>query len=252
MRHKGGEKVKNIVIIGGGAAGLMAASSCENANVTVIEKNPRPARKVMITGKGRCNVTNNCDINTLIANTVKNGKFLYSAFNAFNSQDTMAFFENRGVPLKTERGNRVFPVSDKAVSIVDALISAAKEKAKIMTGTAREILTENGAVCGVKIASGEILPADAVIIATGGKSYPLTGSTGDGYALAQALGHSITKLSPSLIRLDIREGFCTPLAGSAAFCSNSDPSPLPSPSPPLAIFSPAFFHVDDTEQIISG
>lgn len=205
--------MKNIVIIGGGAAGLMAAASCVGARVTVIEKNARPARKVMITGKGRCNVTNNCDINTLIQSAVRNGRFLYSAFNAFNAQDTMAFFENRGVPLKTERGNRVFPVSDKAVSIVDALISAAKEKAKIMTGTAREILTENGAVYGVKLVSGEILPADAVIIATGGKSYPLTGSTGDGYALAQALGHSITKLSPSLIRLDIREGFCTPLAG---------------------------------------
>ena len=206
--------MRNIVIIGGGAAGLMAAASCEGENnVTVVEKNTRPARKVMITGKGRCNVTNNCDINTLIANTVKNGKFLYSAFNAFNSKDTMEFFENLGVALKTERGNRVFPVSDKAVDIVDALISAARKKAEIITGTAKEILTENGAVCGVRLASGAVLPADAVIIATGGKSYPLTGSTGDGYALARALGHSITSLSPSLIRLDIREGFCTPLAG---------------------------------------
>ena len=206
--------MRNIVIIGGGAAGLMAAASCEGENnITIVEKNARPARKVMITGKGRCNVTNNCDVNSLIKNTVNNGKFLYSAFSAFNSQDTINFFESRGVPLKTERGNRVFPVSDKAVSIVDALILAAKKKANIKTGVAKEVICRGGTVCGVKLSSGETLTADAVIIATGGKSYPLTGSTGDGYTLASALGHNVTKLSPSLIRLDIREGFCTPLAG---------------------------------------
>ena len=115
--------MRNIVIIGGGAAGLMAASAAGNgANITIVEKNPRPARKVMITGKGRCNVTNNCDVNTLILNTPRNGRFLYSAFSAFSSFDTMRFFEDRGVPLKTERGNRVFPVSDKAVDIVDAAL----------------------------------------------------------------------------------------------------------------------------------
>ncbi|MBO4432325.1 MAG: NAD(P)/FAD-dependent oxidoreductase [Clostridia bacterium] len=206
--------MRNIVIIGGGAAGLMAAASCEGENkITVIEKNTRPARKVMITGKGRCNVTNNSNVNTLINNTAKNGKFLYSAFSAFNSEDTIKFFQSRGVPLKTERGNRVFPVSDKAVSIVDALISAACEKADIKVGTAQAIICKDGAVCGVKLSSEETLPADAVILATGGKSYPLTGSTGDGYTLARALGHTVTKLSPSLIRLDIREGFCTHLAG---------------------------------------
>ena len=206
--------MRNVVIIGGGAAGLMAAASCVGAaSVTVIEKNTRPARKVMITGKGRCNVTNNTDVNALILNTHRNGKFLYSAFSAFNSQDTMQFFENLGVPLKTERGNRVFPVSDKAVDIVDALVSAAGKNARIITGEAKEILCKSGAVCGVKLSSGETLPADAVILATGGKSYPLTGSTGDGYELAKALGHTVTKLTPSLIRLDINEGFCTPLAG---------------------------------------
>ena len=173
--------MRNIVIIGGGAAGLMAAASCEGENnITIVEKNARPARKVMITGKGRCNVTNNCDVNSLIKNTVNNGKFLYSAFSAFNSQDTINFFESRGVPLKTERGNRVFPVSDKAVSIVDALILAAKKKANIKTGVAKEVICRGGTVCGVKLSSGETLTADAVIIATGGKSYPLTGSTGDG------------------------------------------------------------------------
>ena len=115
-----------IVIIGGGAAGLMAAAQSENSNVILLEKNSRPARKVMITGKGRCNVTNNCDEVSLIANVTANGRFLYSAFSAFNSQDTMQFFENQGVPLKTERGNRVFPVSDKAVDIVDALVNTVK------------------------------------------------------------------------------------------------------------------------------
>lgn len=205
--------MRKVVIIGGGAAGLMAACAAgSGANITVIEKNSRPARKVMITGKGRCNVTNNCDVNTLILNTPRNGRFLYSAFSAFGSNDTMRFFEDRGVHLKTERGNRVFPVSDKAVDIVDALAAAAKG-AKIINETAKEIICENKTVCGVKLSSGNVLPADAVILATGGKSYPATGSTGDGYAIAKQLGHTITPIRPSLIRLDIRQGFCTRLAG---------------------------------------
>ncbi|MBO4433482.1 MAG: aminoacetone oxidase family FAD-binding enzyme, partial [Clostridia bacterium] len=205
--------MRNIVIIGGGAAGLMAASAAGNrANITIVEKNLRPARKVMITGKGRCNVTNNCDVNTLILNTPRNGRFLYSAFSAFSSFDTMRFFEDRGVPLKTERGNRVFPVSDKAVDIVDALAAASKG-AKTVNETASAIICKNKDVCGVKLSSGEVLPADAVILATGGKSYPATGSTGDGYTIAGQLGHTITPVRPSLIRLDIRQGFCTRLAG---------------------------------------
>lgn len=207
--------MQNVVIIGGGAAGLMAAAAAqsEDVKVTVVEKNNRPARKVMITGKGRCNVTNNCDVASLISNTARNGKFLYSAFSAFNSADTMRFFENEGVPLKTERGRRVFPVSDKAVSIVDALCRAAARNAEIITGTAVEVLTDGGAVCSVKLASGKVIPADAVILATGGKSYPLTGSDGGGYTIAQALGHTVTPLRPSLIRLEVKEGFCTRLAG---------------------------------------
>ena len=207
--------MQNIVITGGGAAGLMAAVAAQsnNVKVTVVEKNSRPARKVMITGKGRCNVTNNCDVASLISNTARNGKFLYSAFSAFDSADTMRFFENEGVPLKTERGRRVFPVSDKAVSIVDALSGAAARNANIITGTVNEVLTDGGAVCGVKLKSGEVIPADAVILATGGKSYPLTGSDGSGYTVAQALGHTVTPLRPSLIRLEVKEGFCTRLAG---------------------------------------
>lgn len=212
--------MKNIVIIGGGAAGLKAACAAAykykntDAKIIIIEKNEKCGRKLMITGKGRCNVTNNCDIDRLIANVPKNGKFLYSAFNGFLPQDTMAFFESLGVPLKTERGNRVFPVSDKAVDIVDALVSAVKaSKVKIIHGRAENIETENGKITGVKLADGKILPADSVILATGGMSYPLTGSTGDGYKMAQKLGHTVTELKPSLIPLVIHEGFCTKLAG---------------------------------------
>ncbi len=208
-----GEEMQRVVIIGGGAAGLMAAAQLENGSAVIVEKNDRVARKVMITGKGRCNVTNNCDENTLIANVTGNGKFLYSAFSAFNSKDTMHFFEQNGVPLKTERGNRVFPVSDKAVDIVDALHTAAKRKAKIIKQTAKEILTRNGAVSGVVLSNGDILECDSVILATGGKSYPLTGSTGDGYAMAEKLGHTISEIKPSLVPLTVHEGFCEKLSG---------------------------------------
>ena len=211
--------MKRIVIIGGGAAGLMAANRIielydkSTTEIVLVEKNPRPARKVMITGKGRCNVTNNCDVNTLIANTVKNGKFLYSAFNNFSSTDTMNFFESRGVELKTERGNRVFPVSDKAVSIVDALSKAPLKYCQVLEDSAAEIITENGAVKGVLLKSGKKLSADFVILATGGASYSGTGSTGDGYKIASALGHTVTELKPSLVGLNCHEGFCTRLAG---------------------------------------
>lgn len=209
--------MKRIVIIGGGASGLMAAYgaaqvSAQNS-ITVVEKNSRPGRKVMITGKGRCNVTNNCDINSLIANTTKNGKFLYSAFGNFNSADTVQFFEGHGVPLKTERGNRVFPVSDKAVDIVDALVKAVQKNCDIIEGTAEALIANGGKVTGVKLADGRTLEADCVILATGGISYPLTGSTGDGYRMAKALGHTVTELTPSLIGLECHEGFCTRLAG---------------------------------------
>ncbi len=206
--------MKNVVIIGGGASGLMAAISAgkSGAAVTVLEKNDRPGKKLMITGKGRCNVTNNSDNSSLIKNTVHGGKFLYSAFSAFSSQDTISFFENCGVPLKTERGNRVFPVSDKAVSIVYALTNEAQKYAKIEKATADKFILVNGKITAVKSGS-KIYPADSVIIATGGKSYPLTGSTGDGYALAQSCGHTVTPLFPSLIGLRVHEGFCTALSG---------------------------------------
>lgn len=211
--------MKKIVIVGGGAAGLLAAYSAalkygKSAAITVIEKNERPARKLMITGKGRCNVTNNCGVDTLIANVPKNGKFLFSAFSGFDSGDTMRLFESLGVPLKTERGNRVFPVSDKALDIVDALVGAVKKSGvKLVRGVAVKIIVSDGAVIGVKTEDGEIYPADSVILATGGMSYPLTGSTGDGYKMARELSHTVTELKPSLVPLTVHEGFCSRLAG---------------------------------------
>ena len=210
--------MKKTVIIGGGAAGLMAACAAAEKYggraVTVIEKNRRPGRKLMITGKGRCNVTNNCDRDTLISNVPANGRFLFSAFSDFGTADTMEFFEKRGVPLKTERGNRVFPVSDKASDIVDALVNAVnKSGVKILTAEAEEILTENFSVTGVRMRDGEILEADSVILATGGMSYPVTGSTGDGYKMAGMLGHTVTPLKASLVPLNVKQGFCSRLSG---------------------------------------
>ena len=210
--------MKKTVIIGGGAAGLMAACAAAEKYggraVTVIEKNRRPGRKLMITGKGRCNVTNNCDRDTLISNVPANGRFLFSAFSDFGTADTMEFFEKRGVPLKTERGNRVFPVSDKASDIVDALVNTVRKSGvKILTAEAEEILTENFAVTGVRTRDGGILEADSVILATGGMTYPVTGSTGDGYEMAFRLGHTVTPLKASLVPLNIKQGFCSRLSG---------------------------------------
>ena len=215
---KGRSQMKNIVIIGAGPAGLMAAITAagkdKDLKVIIIEKNERPARKLMITGKGRCNVTNNCDENTLLLNVPKNGKFLYSAFSNFTPQDVMEFFEKEGVPLKTERGNRVFPQSDKAVDIVDALVRAAKKSGvKFINGTVKEIICEQDEVRSVLLQNGEKIYADACLIATGGMSYPLTGSTGDGYVMAEKIGHTVTEINPSLVPLCCHEGFCSHLSG---------------------------------------
>ncbi len=209
----------DIIIIGGGAAGLMASgvATMRGKSVIILERNDRVARKVMITGKGRCNVTNNCDsLDELISNVPVNGRFLYSAFSSFMPKDTMELFEDMGVELKTERGNRVFPVSDKAVDIVDALHSfATDDGAQVVKGRAVELIVENGEVKGVVTENGERIFAEKVLIATGGKSYPATGSTGDGYTLAQQAGHTITDLKPSLVSLVCHEGFCADLQGLA-------------------------------------
>ena len=194
---------KKIVVIGGGAAGMMAALSAaeQGAQVTLLEPNERLGKKLNITGKGRCNVTNNTDIEGLLANIPRNGKFLYSAFNRFNSADVMAFFEKLGVPLKTERGNRVFPVSDSAFDISAALERRLKAlKVQVLRDRASALEIEDGAVCGVVGERGRY-PAEAVVLATGGVSYPATGSTGDGHRMAAEAGHTVTPLQGSLVPL---------------------------------------------------
>ncbi len=208
---------EKVIVVGAGAAGLMAAGTAgeRGFDVLLIERNDKVARKVMITGKGRCNVTNNCNlINDLIANVPTNGRFLYGAFSKFMPSDTIDFFEDMGVPLKVERGDRVFPVSDKAVDIVDALNAYSQDAGvKRIKGRVTELMIEDGRVRGVITEDGEEYPADKVIIATGGKSYPLTGSTGDGYELAKQAGHTVTELKPSLVPLNCHEGFCMDLQG---------------------------------------
>ena len=208
---------KSCIIIGAGAAGLIASgvAASRGVDVTLIERNDRPARKVMITGKGRCNITNNCTmINELVENVPTNGRFLHSAFSSFMPYDIMDLLENEGVELKIERGERVFPVSDKAVDVVDALVRfSEKNGAKRIKGRATELVIEDGAVKGVVTEEGETLYADSVIIATGGVSYPLTGSTGDGYELAKKAGHTIIDPKPSLVPLVCHENFCMDLQG---------------------------------------
>ncbi len=206
-----------VVIIGAGAAGLMAASAAKsNGNeVVVIEKNHRPARKVMITGKGRCNVTNNCDVKEFIANVPRNPRFLYSCLSRFSSDDTINYFESLGVPLKTERGNRVFPLSDKAVDIVDALYKGCNGCRFVFERAVTSVNASNGVVHAVTLDNGQTVTADAVIVATGGVSYPLTGSTGDGYKFAADTGHSVTSVSPSLVPIEAMDDFCARLSGLA-------------------------------------
>lgn len=209
--------MSKIVVIGGGAAGLLCgAKSAEKGNdVTIIEKMNRPARKLMITGKGRCNVTNaSFELDDLISNVPTNPRFLYSAFSNFMPYDTMALFEELGVPLKIERGNRVFPVSDKAVDIVDALVNFANDSgAKIIHGSAKAFELEENKIKAVVLEDKTKIECDKVCLCTGGKSYPLTGSTGDGYILAQSVGHTVTTLKPSLVPLVCSNNFISKLQG---------------------------------------
>lgn len=179
-----------------------AAAEC-GGSVLLLEKMPRVGRKMMITGKGRCNVTSADEIPDIIKNIVGNGRFLNSSLRAFDNVDVMAFFERLGVPLKTERGNRVFPVSDRALDVVDAIVRHLHDqKVEIRTNAAvTELIIEDGRVCGVRLADGTQIEAAAVILATGGASYPATGSTGDGYALARAAGHTVTEIFPALVPL---------------------------------------------------
>lgn len=197
----------DIVIIGGGAAGMMAGITAARLykSVVIVERNDIMGKKLLITGKGRCNVTNNCDNDTVMKNIPTNPRFLYSALSIFSTADTMAFFEELGVPLKTERGNRVFPLSDKSRDIVNALKNELKRlNVPVIRARAEKILTQDGFVSGV-VTDKETISCNSVILATGGKSYPGTGSTGDGYKMARALGHTVTPLTPSLVPLCTKE-----------------------------------------------
>lgn len=196
--------MSKILVIGGGAAGMAAALGAARAGheAVLYEKNEKLGKKLFITGKGRCNVTNACETEDLFANMVTNGKFLYSAIYSFTNFDVMELIEAQGCPLKTERGNRVFPVSDKSSDVIAALSRALREAGvKIHLGDpVRELLIEDGRCVGVILeAGGKKERADAVIIATGGRSYPATGSTGDGYRFAKEAGHTVTPLSPALV-----------------------------------------------------
>ena len=203
------------IVIGGGAAGLIAAivASKQGKKVLVLEQNNRLGKKLLITGKGRCNVTNNCELDEFMKNIPSNGRFMYSAFSQFTSADTIAFFEELGVELKTERGNRVFPVSDKAQDIVIALEKAIKAyNVTVKRAHATSLIIESDAVCGV-MCENSAFHSNSVLIATGGKSYPLTGSTGDGYVFAKQAGHKITTPVPSLVPIVTEEKFCADMMG---------------------------------------
>lgn len=203
------------VIVGGGAAGMMAAITAAERGkaVLLLEKNDKLGRKIRITGKGRCNVTNNCEPRTVIESTPGNGRFLFSAVQAFAPEDTMRFFEELGVPLKTERGNRVFPVSDNAHDIADAMARQLKAlKVPVVQGCVRRVLTGENTVVGVET-DLETYYAPAVLLACGGASYPGTGSNGDGARLAAGVGHTVTPLRPSLVALESEDPDCPAMQG---------------------------------------
>ena len=205
----------DLIVVGGGPAGMFAAITAarNGAKVLLLEKNDRLGKKLLITGKGRCNVTNDCPAEEVLRNTPRNGRFLYSAMTAFPPESTKQFFENQGCPLKTERGNRVFPRSDRSASILDSLKKALTDQGvTVKTGRVRQILTLEGAVSGVGT-DGDEYTAPSVILATGGASYPATGSTGDGYAMAQKLGHRVIPVQGSLVPLETAGEDCRRMQG---------------------------------------
>ena len=208
----------HVIVIGGGASGMLAAHSAVSAGarVTLVERNEKMGRKLYITGKGRCNLTNNCSAEEVLQNVPRNAKFLYSAMGQFPPERVMAFFASQGLKLKTERGNRVFPVSDKAADVIDTLYFALRrERVAFVQGRAEHILTEDGRVSSVVLEDGRTIPCGRVILATGGCSYPMTGSSGDGYAMARALGHTIVAPRGSLIPLVEEGNACARMQGLA-------------------------------------
>lgn len=210
MNHK-------IIVIGGGPAGIMAAGKAaeQGKQVLLLEKNDRVGKKILISGKGRCNITNNTDIDGLIDNTPGNGSFLYSAFYTFSNMDLIDFLNDYGLETKVERGGRVFPVSDRAKDVVDTLMRYLdKNRVKVrLSSPVQEIRTEEGKVKAVILKDGSELECDSVVLTTGGASYPGTGSTGDGYRMAEKLGHTLVPLKPSLVPLIAAEGWVKELQG---------------------------------------
>ena len=198
----------NVIVIGGGPAGMMAAITAAEYgnNVTIIEKNSDFGKKLLITGKGRCNITSSLYMSEFIKNTPGNGQFLYSAFQNYTNTDIINFLKNQGLEIKEERGNRIFPVTDKSIDVLNCFKSKINELKikKLFNTRVQKILVQNGDVLGVRTEK-EIIQTDKIILATGGKSYPLTGSTGDGYLIAKNIGHNVTEIRPSLVPLVIYE-----------------------------------------------
>ncbi len=198
----------NVIVIGGGPAGMMAAITAAEYgnNVTIIEKNSDFGKKLLITGKGRCNITSSLYMSEFIQNTPGNGQFLYSAFQNYTNTDIIDFLKNQGLEVKEERGNRIFPVTDKSIDVLNCFKSKINELKikKLFNTRVQKILVQNGEVLGVRTEK-EIIQTDKIILATGGKSYPLTGSTGDGYLIAKNIGHKVTEIRPSLVPLVIYE-----------------------------------------------
>lgn len=207
----------NVLVIGGGAAGLLAgiAAAQNGAQTVILEKMRRPGKKILITGKGRCNITNNCDLQEIIKNIPGNGRFLNSALRRFTNQDIVQLLEDNGLPTKVERGGRVFPVSDKAADVVDTLVKIYKNYGgRLLTDCkVKSIMAEFGKITGAVTADGQKFAADAVILAAGGSSYPGTGSDGSGVKLAKALGHTIVPLAPSLVPLESDSPYIAGLQG---------------------------------------
>lgn len=209
--------MSQVIVIGGGAAGMMAAvcSAKEGNQVTLLEKNEKLGKKLFITGKGRCNLTNAGDIEDLMSHVVTNPEFLYSAFYSFTNDQMMEWMEEWGCPVKVERGNRVFPVSDKSSDVIRAMereLSRRKVSVKLLTEV-KKIIIKDGSVRGAEIKGGRILKADKVIVATGGVSYPSTGSTGDGHFFAEKTGHKVTHLEPALVPFHVDGTICSRLQG---------------------------------------